>query len=101
MDQWPPTSNLLPLVPIVHRKHLFDPQMLVVVIQSSVPIEDIKSNVIIFEIVKVTFHTLIMHFLHFHEPVDEYIKLHFSNALEHAGLIFLSTFEGNMDDHKN
>jgi hypothetical protein len=33
--------------------------------------------------------------------VNEYIKLHFSNAFKHAGLIFLSTFEGNMGDHKN
>ena len=94
-------SSLLPLVPIVHNKQLFDPQMPMVVIQSSVLIEDIKQAVNSFEIVKVTFHKLIMCCLQFHDPVDEYIKLHFSNALEHAVLIFLSTFEGNMGDHKN
>jgi hypothetical protein len=101
VDQQPPTSNLLPLVPIVHSKHLFDPQMHVVVIQSSVPVEDINPVVSRFETVKVTFHKLIMHCLQFHDPVDDYIKLHFSNALEHEGLIFLSAFEGNICDHKN
>jgi hypothetical protein len=94
-------STLLPLVPTVHSKQLFDPQMHVVVIQSSVPVEDIKQVVNSFETMKVTFHKLIMCCLQFHDPVDEYIKLQFSNALEHVGLIFLSTFEGNMGDHKN
>jgi hypothetical protein len=36
VDQQPPTSILLPLVPTVHSKKLLDPQMLVVVFQSSV-----------------------------------------------------------------
>ena len=75
--------------------------MLMVVFQSSVPIGDIKQAVNNFEKVKVTFHKLIMRCLQFHDPVNEYIKLHFSNSLEHVGLIFLSTFEGNMGDHKN
>ena len=101
MDQQPPTSSLLPLVPTVHSKQILDPQMPVVVIQSSVLVEDIKPAASNFEIVKVAFHKLIMCCLQFHDPVDEYIKLHFSNALEHAGLIFLSSFEGNMGDHKN
>jgi hypothetical protein len=50
---------------------------------------------------KVTFHKLIICCLQFHDPVDEYIELYFSNALEHAGLIFLAAFESNMGDHKN
>jgi hypothetical protein len=65
--------------------------MPVVVFQSSVPIGDIKQAVSNFEKVKVTFHKLIMHCLQFHDPINEYIKLHFSNALEHACLIFLSS----------
>jgi hypothetical protein len=101
VDQQPPTSNLLPLVPIVHNKQIFDPQMPVAVIQSSVPMEDIKTTINNFETMKANFHKLIMRCLQFHDPVDEYTKLHFSNALDHAGLIFLSTFEGNMGDHKN
>jgi hypothetical protein len=101
VDQQPPTSILLPLLPTIHSKHLFDPQMSVVVIQSSVSIEDIKQVVSSFETVKLTFLKLIMCFLQFHDPVDEYIKLNFSNSLEHAGLIFLSAFEGNMGNHKN
>jgi hypothetical protein len=101
MDQQPPTSNLLTLVPTVHNKQLFDPHMPMAVIQSSVPIEEIKPVVNNFETVKVTFHKLIMCYLKFHDPVDEYIKSHFSNALEHACLIFLLAIEGNMGDHKN
>jgi hypothetical protein len=101
VDHQPPTSNLLPLVPTVHNKKVFDPQMPVAIIQSSVPVEDIKPAINKFETMKVTFHKLIMHCLQFHDPVDEYIKLHFSNALEHVGLIFLLKFEGNMGDHKN
>jgi hypothetical protein len=66
--------------------------MPVAVFQSSVPIGDIKQAVSSFEKVEVTFHNLIMRCLQFHDPIDEYIKLHFSNALEHAGLIFLSAF---------
>jgi hypothetical protein len=75
--------------------------MLVAINQSSVPVEDINPVVRSFETMKVTFHKLIMCCLQFHDPVDEYIKLHFSNDLEHVGLIFLSAFEGNMGDHKN
>jgi hypothetical protein len=71
------------------------------VFQSSVPVGDIKQFVNSFEKVEVTFHKLIMCCLQFHDPVNEYIKLHLSNALEHAGLIFLLVFEGNMGDHKN
>jgi hypothetical protein len=101
VDEQPIMSSLLPLVLTVHIKKCFDPQMHVVVTQSSVHVEDIKLVVSNFETMKVTFHKLIMCCLQFHDPVDEYIKLHFSNALEHAGLIFLSTFEGNMGNHKN
>jgi hypothetical protein len=75
--------------------------MPVAVFQSSVPIGDIKQVASNFEKVEVTLHKLIMRCLQFHDPVYEYIKLHFSNALEHTGLIFLSAFEGNMGDHKN
>jgi hypothetical protein len=70
-------------------------------IQSSVPVEDITHTISIFETVKVTFHKLIRHYFQFHDPVDEYIELHFSNALEHANLIFLSTSKGNIGDHKD
>jgi hypothetical protein len=66
-----------------------------------VPVGDIKQAGSNYEKVKVTFHKLIMCCLQFHDPINEYIKLHFSNALEHACWIFLSTFEGNMGDHKN
>jgi hypothetical protein len=52
--------NLLPLLTTVHNKHRFDPQMPMVVIQSSVPVEDIKPVVSDFETMKVTFHNLIM-----------------------------------------
>jgi hypothetical protein len=62
--------------------------MYVVVFQSSVHVGDIRQAISSFETVKGAFHKLIMHCLQFHDPVDEYIKLHFSNALEHAGLIF-------------
>jgi hypothetical protein len=101
VDQQPPTSILLPLVPTVHSKQLLDPQMPVDVFQSSVHVGDIKKAIKNFEKVKVTFHKLIMHYLQFPDPVNEYIKLHFSNALEHVDLIFLSTFEGNVGDYKN
>jgi hypothetical protein len=82
-------------------KQLFDPQMHVSVIQSGVPVEDIKQTVSGYDTMKVTFHKLIMCCLQFHDPVDEYIELYFSNSLEHAGLIFLAAFESNMGDHKN
>jgi hypothetical protein len=75
--------------------------MHVVVFQSSVHVRDTKQAVTNFQEVKVTFHKLIMCCLQFHDPLNEYIKLHFSNALEHGGLIFLSTFEGNMGDHND
>jgi hypothetical protein len=51
--------------------------MPVVVFQSSVPVGDIKQVVGDFEKVKATFHKLIMRCLQFHDPVNEYIKLHF------------------------
>ena len=101
VDQQPPTSILLPLVRTVHSKQLLDPQMPVAIFQSSVPIEDNQQSGNSFETMKVTFHKLIMRCLQFHDPVDEYIKLHFSNALEHAELNILSSFEDNMGDHKN
>jgi hypothetical protein len=75
--------------------------MHVYVIQSGVPVEDIKQTVSSFETIKVTFHKLIKHCFQFHDLVDEYIELHFSNALENANLIFLSTFEGNIGNHKD
>jgi hypothetical protein len=75
--------------------------MPVYVIQSGVPVEDIKQTVSGYDTMKVTFHKLIMCCLQFHDPVDEYIELYFSNSLEHAGLIFLAAFESNMGDHKN
>jgi hypothetical protein len=75
-------------------KQLFDPQIPMSVIQTSVPIEDIKQTVSSFETMKVTFHKLIRHCFQFHDPVNEYIELHFSNALEHADLIFLSACLG-------
>ena len=82
-------------------KHLFDPQMPVSVIQSGVLVEDIKQTVSSYDTMKVTFHKLIMCCLQFHDPIDEYIELYFSNSLEHACLIFLASFESNMGDHKN
>jgi hypothetical protein len=75
-------------------KQLFDPQIPMSVIQTSVPVEDIKQTVSSFETMKVTFHKLIRHCFQFHDPVNEYIELHFSNALEHADLIFLSACLG-------
>jgi hypothetical protein len=75
-------------------KQLFDPQILVSVIQTSVPVEDIKQTVSNFETMKVTFHKLIRHCFQFHDPVNEYIELHFSNSLEHVELIFLSACPG-------
>jgi hypothetical protein len=101
VDQQPSTSSLIPLVPIVHNKHLFDPQIPMAVIQLGVLVEHIKQTFNGYDIMKVTFHKLIMYCLQFHDPIDEYIELYFSNALEHAGLIFLVAFERNMGDNKN
>ena len=75
-------------------KQLFNPQMPVSIIQSSIPTEDITQIVNKFETVKVTFHKLIRHCFQFHDPLNEYIELHFSNTLEHAKLIFLSACPG-------
>ena len=66
-------------------KQLFDPQ---------IPMLDIKQTVSNFETMKVTFHKLIRHCFQFHDHINEYTELHFSNSLEHAELIFLSACSG-------
>jgi hypothetical protein len=79
----------------------FNQQMPLSVIQSHVLAEDIKQPVGNFEAEKVTFYQLSMPCHQFHDPVNEYMELHFSNALEPANFIILSAFGGNIGDPKN
>jgi hypothetical protein len=83
------------------EEQLFKQQMPLSFIQSHVLAKNIKQPMGNFEAEKVTFYQSSMPFHQFHDHVNEYMELHFSNALEPANFIILLAFGGYIGDPKD
>jgi hypothetical protein len=76
-------------------------QMISSVLYPLVHVDNIKQHVRNDEIKEVTFYLFSMPCQQFHDPVNGYMELHFSNALDPANFIILSAVGGYIGDPKN
>jgi hypothetical protein len=84
-----------------YEEQPFNQKMISLVLYPPVHAKNIKQHVSNDEIKEVKFYQFSMPCQHFHDPVNEYMELHFSNALEPANFIIFSAFGGYIGDTKN